>query len=361
VHARRLQLVPCVSRTIPLTSCHLDSRHDLADRSAIDQPVIMASHANTYWRLITDTQAWSLESRRGFTVEEKWKRMDAASERLEQLKYPVPANATLGLLLGLLRRALRGNVPYASCSLDELQIFMQQRSMKVPSGKLLTHARLIRALEKADDVQTFEKMLDLPPELRVLIFEIYFEDLREELATQQEIPFRHAQPPITMVSRLFRQESLGLFYDVSNFVLRYSHDKGVGAWPRLEVKPMPPPTSNLAWRSTVNRIKQLHILVQGSDRSSFNERRWCLQICVLFLKGRTGLGVAVVGGRLGGGKAMTLTEIVQTGRRTCSSQFFGFLRDMAESDSGVEWSEQRLERLRPIFWGMTQKGGLLEY
>lgn len=168
VHARRLQLVPCVSRTIPLTSCHLDSRHDLADRSAIDQPVIMASHANTYWRLITDTQAWSLESRRGFTVEEKWKRMDAASERLEQLKYPVPANATLGRLLDLLRRALRGNVPYASCSLDELQIFMQQRSMKVPSGKLLTHARLIRALEKADDVQTFEKMLDLPPELRVL-------------------------------------------------------------------------------------------------------------------------------------------------------------------------------------------------
>ena len=66
-------------------------------------------------------------------------------------------------------------------------------------------------LEEADENMGFERLLDLPPELRVLIYGFYFDSLpklREPV-----------QPPLSQVSRLLRQESLPVFYSTCTFKL----------------------------------------------------------------------------------------------------------------------------------------------
>ena len=66
-------------------------------------------------------------------------------------------------------------------------------------------------LEEADENTGFERLLDLPPELRVLIYGLHFDsmpELREPV-----------QPPLSKVSRLLRQESLPIFYSTCTFKL----------------------------------------------------------------------------------------------------------------------------------------------
>ena len=66
-------------------------------------------------------------------------------------------------------------------------------------------------LEKADENFRFEKLLDLPAELRVVIYGFYFESL-----PQLDEP---TQPPLAKVSRLIRQESLPIFFGTCTFIL----------------------------------------------------------------------------------------------------------------------------------------------
>jgi hypothetical protein len=75
-------------------------------------------------------------------------------------------------------------------------------------------------LEQADDDATFERLSDLPPELRATIYKHYFQSLDDSLARRG---YKY-QPPITLVSRQVRQEALPLFYEHSTFIMEANHD-----------------------------------------------------------------------------------------------------------------------------------------
>ena len=90
---------------------------------------------------------------------------------------------------------------YEGRSVDELRAFCKARGLP---AKATTASRLARALEKADDLATFPRFLDLPAEIRNIIYELHFHDFD---------PFRgqHAQPPLTLASKQLRSEALPLF------------------------------------------------------------------------------------------------------------------------------------------------------
>lgn len=109
----------------------------------------------------------------------------------------------------LLHRHERDLLNYYHCSKAELQSFAASRGLQkaqpLPSGK----SDLVDLLEQADDDASFTKLLDLPPELRVRIYELHFEAL----------PSIHTpvQPPLVQASKLIREESLPVFYQTCRF------------------------------------------------------------------------------------------------------------------------------------------------
>ena len=122
-------------------------------------------------------------------------------------------------LIELYVRCQRGMLSYEGLSLHELQDLAAQRA--VPTGTETTlHSReaLMELLEKADNEATFERFSELPAELRQMVFSHYFNSL-----VVRETSYKH-QPPITLVSRTLREESLPLFYERCNFTIRAHSD-----------------------------------------------------------------------------------------------------------------------------------------
>ena len=113
----------------------------------------------------------------------------------------------------LYARSQRGFLPYDIYSLAELKGFAKSRKIPLPHGRL-SASLLIRQLERADDDVTFPCFSDLPAELRQVVFAWYFASISREFPL---LIFK--QPPVTMVSRLFRHEALPLLYLLCTFEL----------------------------------------------------------------------------------------------------------------------------------------------
>ena len=105
----------------------------------------------------------------------------------------------------MLLRCERSLLLYEGCKLEELLRFIAQRRLQ--QGDTQRKAIMVKTLELADEEARFENFLQLPPELRVAIYELSFsdEDLSDLVAP--------VQPPIARVSRQLRSEVLGVFYD----------------------------------------------------------------------------------------------------------------------------------------------------
>ncbi|EME82371.1 uncharacterized protein MYCFIDRAFT_175908 [Pseudocercospora fijiensis CIRAD86] len=112
---------------------------------------------------------------------------------------------------------------YQKCDIDELRNFCTSRGLlPLPElegkNKRQRKKLLGQHLQDADDNSTFNRFMDLPPELRVNIYEFYFHDLQAKFKPfdwSPDIP--KTQPPITTPSRLVRKESLSVFYDLLTF------------------------------------------------------------------------------------------------------------------------------------------------
>lgn len=63
---------------------------------------------------------------------------------------------------------------------------------------------------QSNDATSFATLLQLPPELRVMVYEEHFKDFGT-------VPSTHYQPDLALTSRLLRQEALPLFYQRSTF------------------------------------------------------------------------------------------------------------------------------------------------
>ncbi|KAK3702015.1 hypothetical protein LTR37_015129 [Vermiconidia calcicola] len=118
-------------------------------------------------------------------------------------------SAVKSTLLKLLPRAGRGFTTYEKLPIVSLRNLVKKRNLGSAKGP---KQFLVHLLQIADDaVQLRFRLLDLPPELRVRIYELYFESLGAVYSS--------SQPPITRVCRALRVESLPLFYQTCRFYL----------------------------------------------------------------------------------------------------------------------------------------------
>lgn len=110
-------------------------------------------------------------------------------------------------------RAERGLMSYYALPVAELRKFCADRKLLNHSGK--KKEELIEMLEAADEQCQFPKFLELPPELRILVYEFSFDmiyDHNHEDYRQTHHALTIEPPPVASVCKLLRRESLSLFY-----------------------------------------------------------------------------------------------------------------------------------------------------
>ena len=122
--------------------------------------------------------------------------------KLDEQGYYYKSSATKARLRDLLVRYDRGLLSYEKYTPKELKEFAVQRHLDIPTDT--KKDVLVSTLEQADEDATFDRIFDLPPELRNHIYTLHFE--------QFSVCNRPITPPITQASRQLRQESLLLFY-----------------------------------------------------------------------------------------------------------------------------------------------------
>ncbi|CZT17395.1 uncharacterized protein RCC_03229 [Ramularia collo-cygni] len=125
--------------------------------------------------------------------------------RLRALGVYVKISATAKRCEKLLHRFERGLLAYEDLSTSQLTIFAHDRGLPC-QPEANQHTQLVKLLEKADDEQKFEKFLDLPAELRLMVYEFHLGSL--------EVPTwgnRVRPPPLCRVSSLLREEAMPLF------------------------------------------------------------------------------------------------------------------------------------------------------
>lgn len=114
--------------------------------------------------------------------------------------------------------AKRGALDYHKIKLGELDDFVRARglSLRIDSEEDDEHTTVIKALWRADKRRSFPRFLDLPPELRIRVYEYHFASMPPKLRPC-------SQPPITKTSKLARGETLPMFYGTFDFELLIDH------------------------------------------------------------------------------------------------------------------------------------------
>lgn len=130
-------------------------------------------------------------------------------------------------------RKQRNMLLYDRCTADELRTFCISRGLLSSDVTARRNVTMIRAacidrLERYDDEEcTFSKLFDLPPELRLRIFEWYKCSLKTPPSLNAPSPI---PPPFTAVSRKVREETMPVYCDTLVFQCHGSgygwHNKG---------------------------------------------------------------------------------------------------------------------------------------
>ena len=156
---------------------------------------------NGYWR---------------FGMPEKHTR-DDLKDFLQKRGFFHKKSENLARLPALAERCDRGHLSYESFNVAHLRQLVKDRGLQMTFQRKANKKQLVRHLEDADDLndavedpREFPRFLELPPELRHSVYTFYFDALGV-------IPQRFSQPPLCIVSRELRLESLGLFYQHSTF------------------------------------------------------------------------------------------------------------------------------------------------
>lgn len=102
---------------------------------------------------------------------------------------------------------------YGQCLVKELKELIRAKGIDIPQDCVRKEA-LIAELEKADNEVKFTRFLELPAELRTIIYEKYFENLGD-------LPLLPHQPPLLLASGQVRNEALPKYYSHSTFTLGF--------------------------------------------------------------------------------------------------------------------------------------------
>lgn len=140
-------------------------------------------------------------------------------DELEKRNYPIPNSFARPQALENLYRSDRGLLSYYGMTAGQLRKIIKAR--KIECNERLGDRRrlLIRMLQAEDDDPKFQRFLNLPPELRNRVYEFYYADLTQPI-------YAPSQPPLTRTCRLLRQETLGMLYSTSTFLLSFPRTLG---------------------------------------------------------------------------------------------------------------------------------------
>lgn len=146
---------------------------------------------------------------------------DTMLQRIQEAGYDNPlGNARKEKLVPFMQRIDRCLPCYHICANDELERFCRDRRICIfPQAKKQTGKKkrqaMIDVLFEADKGLSFNRFLDLPPELRNEVYELSMTSYPEELNTP-------THPPLARTCKLVRNEVLPMFYHSHRFQLIYS-------------------------------------------------------------------------------------------------------------------------------------------
>jgi hypothetical protein len=153
--------------------------------------------SNRYWRLDS-----------GKTLSARGLRSQLAHRNFTTFK-----KSTKPRLRELYVRCQRESLSYEGMPLRELKLYAAQRGVTIPTKATANVLKML--LGTADDDATFDRFSELPPEIRQIIFQHYYDSIS---VSSWYTNCKH-QPPITLASRTTRQESLPLFYEQTPCVI----------------------------------------------------------------------------------------------------------------------------------------------
>lgn len=210
--------------------------------------------------LCADDDYWRIRGRHPRT---EYVTVKEAKETMKKRGFYWKSSERKGRAMELYERCERGLVSYEACKRRELESFVKQRGISY--DRSAHKSDLVGMLELADDTCVFYKFLDLPAEMRSIIFTMYMEGL--------VVPGDKAcQPPLCLTSRQLRHESLPLFYQVSAFSFSlYENCKIASGAPRMVVEDNS--TDLLYHTSDTNlaKVKRLNVeLLRWASNGTFD-------------------------------------------------------------------------------------------
>lgn len=166
--------------------------------------MVARSTAKQHWQHGGRDEYWKIYNH---NIRTRAEMIDILNKRI----YQVSTSLEKPELVRLMERSDRGLLRYENYLTAELRAFCAQRQLQVAGPDTARRIQLLNALEEADEAQEFRYLVELPAELRLLVYTLYFKSLSE-----LDEP---VQPPILKTNSLIRQEALPLFYRNCTFLV----------------------------------------------------------------------------------------------------------------------------------------------
>ena len=171
-------------------------------------------------------------------------------EKLKAKGYHFNKSSNAARMKVHISRADRGLMSYEKRSMAELRSFCISRKILMPDMAKSSATALVSRLESEDEAgTTFGQFLDLPPELRLLVYEAYFDDIRDRFHPSDiqgdwvhgrtrdglcETNKLMSPPPVAQTCALVRKETIPLFAKSFRLNVNLSQNLGTRAQKRQQ-------------------------------------------------------------------------------------------------------------------------------
>jgi hypothetical protein len=142
------------------------------------------------------------------------KKVEMRKEFDKYPKYGIYPTATKEDLIRHYPRAARGLLNYEKCNTAELERFVRARKLLPTGCKLVPRHMYIALLMTTDKEPKFSQFLELPSELRTIIYEYYVDSFSAE-------PTSLCRPPLAQMSRQLSKEVLPVFRERCMFSMTF--------------------------------------------------------------------------------------------------------------------------------------------
>lgn len=198
------------------------------------------------------SQYWSYQSLHSYSEHKN----PGLRQLLVDRGYAFGSGMTRAALLACLKRSDSGLLSYTGRANSELRDFIQQRRLETnfKQGNIGTRTELVQLLNAADEDPRFHRFMELPAEIRGIVYRFYLDEPKKRLLTPK-------QPPLLSTNRLIREEALPLFYSKYAFAVQVVFSTGFLRPLQANIAP-----ESLQWLQCTHAdnlamIRNLHVLV----------------------------------------------------------------------------------------------------